>query len=104
MRCPPEPVLHTAKREAARTQRRQKSGDDMNDQETQEKTEDFGSLENTEGSGSSAKPEDAGAPEKTEDFGQILAEFEQEAPAKRNDPAVGQKVSGSILSIGEEWV
>ncbi|HKI00920.1 MAG TPA: S1 RNA-binding domain-containing protein [Thermoanaerobaculia bacterium] len=121
----------------------------MNDQETQEKTEDFGSLENTEGSGSSAqaedagapvqaedsgspvqaedagapvqaedagspaqaedagateKPEDAGAPEKTEDFGQILAEFEQEAPAKRNDPAVGQKVSGSILSIGEEWV
>jgi small subunit ribosomal protein S1 len=38
-----------------------------------------------------------------EDFGQILAEFEQEAPAKQEDPAVGQKVSGTILSIGEEW-
>jgi small subunit ribosomal protein S1 len=38
------------------------------------------------------------------DFGQILAEFEQEAPAKTDDPAVGQKVSGTILSIGEEWV
>jgi small subunit ribosomal protein S1 len=38
-----------------------------------------------------------------EDFGQILAEFEQEAPAKRDDPAVGQKVKGKILSIGEEW-
>ncbi|HEV8578825.1 MAG TPA: S1 RNA-binding domain-containing protein [Thermoanaerobaculia bacterium] len=37
------------------------------------------------------------------DFGQILAEFEQEAPAKSDDPAVGQKVSGRILSIGEEW-
>ncbi|MFL6196731.1 MAG: 30S ribosomal protein S1 [Thermoanaerobaculia bacterium] len=39
-----------------------------------------------------------------EDFGQILAEFEQEAPAKSEGPAVGQKVSGKILSIGEEWV
>jgi len=38
-----------------------------------------------------------------EDFGQILAEYEQEAPAKSDDPAVGQKVSGRILSIGEEW-
>ena len=38
-----------------------------------------------------------------EDFGQILAEFEQDAPAKSADPAVGQKVSGRILSIGEEW-
>lgn len=38
-----------------------------------------------------------------EDFGQILADFEQEAPAKSDDPAVGQKVSGRILSIGEEW-
>jgi len=51
------------------------TGEDMSDQDTQEKT----------------------------DFGQILAEFEQEAPAKRDDPAVGQKVSGQILSIGEEW-
>lgn len=39
-----------------------------------------------------------------EDFGQILAEFEQEAPAKSEDPAVGEKVSGRILSIGDEWV
>ena len=39
-----------------------------------------------------------------EDFGQILAEFEQEAPAKRDDPAVGAKVSGKILSVGEESV
>src|SRR4029450_4065472 len=45
---------------------------------------------------------DQDTPEK-EDFGQILAEFEQEAPAKSDDPAVGEKVSGRILSIGEEW-
>ena len=38
------------------------------------------------------------------DFGQILAEFEQEAPAKQEDPAVGQKVSGKVLSTGDEWV
>jgi small subunit ribosomal protein S1 len=38
------------------------------------------------------------------DFGEILAEFEQEAPAKPDDPAVGQKVSGRILSIGDEWI
>src|SRR5215210_3769425 len=122
--------------------RSQNSGDDMNDQETQEKIEDSGSLELTEDSSSQERAEDSGsqeltadtssqeqaeassapeeqteassapeeqaeasgAPEKTDDFGQILAEFEQEAPAKRDAPAVGQKVSGSILSIGEEWV
>jgi small subunit ribosomal protein S1 len=39
-----------------------------------------------------------------QDFGQVLAEFEQEAPAKSEDPAVGQKVSGKVLSIGDEWV
>jgi small subunit ribosomal protein S1 len=50
------------------------------------------------------QPAAAGAPEKTDDFGQILANFEQEAPAKRDAPAVGQKVSGSILSVGEEWI
>ena len=48
----------------------------MNDQETQEK----------------------------QDFGQILAEFEQEAPATNEDPAVGTKVSGKVLSVGEEWI
>lgn len=65
-----------------------------------------GSLEQAEDSGSprEEKTETPGAAEKTGDFGQILAEFEQEAPAKRDAPAVGQKVSGSILSIGEEWV
>ena len=41
--------------------------------------------------------------EKT-DFGDILAEHEQKTQAKRGDPAVGGKVSGKILSIGEEWV
>jgi len=61
--------------------------------------------EQTEASSSpEEKAEASGAPEKTDDFGQILAEFEQEAPAKRDAPAVGQKVSGSILSIGEEWI
>ncbi len=38
------------------------------------------------------------------DFGEILAEFEQEAPAKPEDPAVGQKVKGRILSLGDEWI
>lgn len=105
----------------------------MNDQDTQEKTEVVDSLENTEDSGSQAQAEDSSSPvqaaaedasapvqaevesaqapetpsetpEKTGDFGQILAEFEGEAPAKRNDPAAGKKVSGKILSIGEEWI
>jgi len=79
-----------------------------------EPAEDSGAPEMAEVSGSTEQAEDSGAPqeqaetpgaaEKTEDFGQILADFEQEAPAKRDAPAVGQKVSGSILSIGEEWV
>ncbi|HTG35974.1 MAG TPA: S1 RNA-binding domain-containing protein [Thermoanaerobaculia bacterium] len=37
-----------------------------------------------------------------QDFGQILAEFEGDAP-KSEAPAVGQKVKGKILSITEEW-
>ncbi|MBW8878220.1 MAG: S1 RNA-binding domain-containing protein [Acidobacteria bacterium] len=37
-------------------------------------------------------------------FGEILDAFEKAAPAKREGPAVGGKVSGKILSIGEEWV
>jgi small subunit ribosomal protein S1 len=79
-----------------------------------EPAEDSGALEMAEVSGSPEQAEDSGSPEekteasgaaeKTGDFGQILAEFEQEAPAKRDAPTVGQKVSGSILSIGEEWV
>ena len=36
-----------------------------------------------------------------QDFGQVLAEFEQEAPAKSEEPTVGQKVSGKVLSIGD---
>lgn len=42
--------------------------------------------------------------QENKDFAQVLAEFEQEAPAKTEDPAVGEKVSGQILSIGEESV
>ena len=55
--------------------------------------------------GQSAGQQSAGQ-ESTEnkDFGQILAEFEQAAPAKSQGPAAGQKVSGKILSIGDEWV
>ena len=37
-----------------------------------------------------------------QDFGQILAEFEGDAP-KSEAPAVGQKVKGKVLSITEEW-
>jgi len=37
-----------------------------------------------------------------QDFGQILAEFEGDAP-KSAAPAVGQKVKGKVLSITEEW-
>lgn len=42
--------------------------------------------------------------QENKDFAQVLAEFEQEAPAQTEDPAVGEKVSGQILSIGEESV
>ena len=40
--------------------------------------------------------------ENQKDFGQALAEFEQQGGEKREDPAIGAKVSGKILSIGEE--
>jgi len=36
------------------------------------------------------------------DFAQALAEFEQQGGEKREDPPVGAKVTGKILSIGEE--
>ena len=37
------------------------------------------------------------------DFGQMLAEFEQDTgETRREDPAVGEKVTGRILTIGEE--
>jgi small subunit ribosomal protein S1 len=48
---------------------------------------------------------EAGPDAKTDekkDFGQILAEFEGDAP-KSEAPAAGQKVKGKILSITEEW-
>ncbi|MEO6194418.1 MAG: S1 RNA-binding domain-containing protein [Thermoanaerobaculia bacterium] len=45
-----------------------------------------------------AAPQDAGP----QDFGQILAQFEGDAP-KSEAPAVGQKVKGKVLSITEEW-
>jgi small subunit ribosomal protein S1 len=46
------------------------------------------------------------APESEEKkgFAEILAEFEHDAPKKRDKTAVGGKVSGTILSISEEWV
>jgi small subunit ribosomal protein S1 len=40
--------------------------------------------------------------ENEKDFAQALAEFEQQGGEKREDPPVGAKVSGKILSIGEE--
>lgn len=40
--------------------------------------------------------------ENEKDFGQALAEFEQQGGEKREDPPMGAKVSGKILSIGEE--
>ncbi|MFY9825074.1 MAG: S1 RNA-binding domain-containing protein [Thermoanaerobaculia bacterium] len=47
------------------------------------------------------KPQPA---EENKGFAEILAEFEHDAPKKRDEPAVGGKVSGKILSIGEEWI
>jgi small subunit ribosomal protein S1 len=50
------------------------------------------------------------SPEKNEnqDFGQILAEFEQAAPEQavpaKSQGQASQKVSGKVLSIGDEWV
>jgi small subunit ribosomal protein S1 len=43
-----------------------------------------------------------GTKEAKKDFGQILAEFEGDAP-KSEAPVAGQKVKGKILSITEEW-
>ena len=37
-----------------------------------------------------------------QDFAQALAEFEQQGGEKQEDPPVGAKVTGKILSIGEE--
>jgi small subunit ribosomal protein S1 len=42
--------------------------------------------------------------EANKDFAQVLAEYEQTTPAQRENPAPGSKVSGRILSIGEESV
>jgi small subunit ribosomal protein S1 len=50
-----------------------------------------------------AKPQEAADEKKG--FGEILAEFEHDAPKKKRDEqAAGSKVSGKILSVGEEWV
>ncbi len=51
-----------------------------------------------------AAAEKAPESEEKKGFGEILAEFEHDAPKKRDKTAVGGKVSGTILSIGEEWV
>jgi small subunit ribosomal protein S1 len=37
-----------------------------------------------------------------QDFAQALAEFEQQGGEKREDPPAGAKVTGTVLSIGEE--
>jgi len=50
-----------------------------------------------------AKPQEA--TEEKKGFGEILAEFEHDTPKKKRDEqGAGSKVSGKILSIGEEWV
>ena len=57
-----------------------------------------------------AEPATAPAAQGSQDFGQILAEFEQQsAPKKEREKGEKeskgpQKVSGKILSIGDEWV
>ena len=57
-----------------------------------------------------AEPATAPAAQGSQDFGQILAEFEQKsAPKKEREKGEKeskgpQKVSGKILSIGDEWV
>ncbi|HVT17054.1 MAG TPA: S1 RNA-binding domain-containing protein [Thermoanaerobaculia bacterium] len=38
------------------------------------------------------------------DFGEILAQFESGSAERRENPAVGEKVRGKVLSIGEEAV
>ncbi|HEY2292699.1 MAG TPA: S1 RNA-binding domain-containing protein [Thermoanaerobaculia bacterium] len=54
------------------------------------------------------EPAAAPAAQGSQDFGQILAEFEQQsAPKKEKEPRESkgpQKVSGKILSIGDEWI
>lgn len=51
----------------------------------------------------SGKPQEA--TEEKKGFGEILAEFEHDTPKKKRDEqAAGSKVSGKILSIGDEWV
>src|SRR4051812_22082457 len=54
------------------------------------------------------EPATAPAAQGSQDFGQILAEFEQQSAPKKErepkEPKGPQKVSGKILSIGEEWI
>src|SRR5580693_2758754 len=48
-----------------------------------------------------ARPEEAQA---KQDFGAILADFEQSSPERKDDPAVGKRVSGKVVSIRDESV
>jgi small subunit ribosomal protein S1 len=48
-----------------------------------------------------ARPEEAQA---KQDFGTILADFEQSSPERKDDPAVGKRVSGKVVSIRDESV
>ncbi len=50
------------------------------------------------------EPVSASAPEPPQEFGDILAQFEQatQTTERKKDPEVGGKVSGTVISIGEE--
>ncbi len=61
------------------------------------------SAEEPEAAAAPEAPEAAVAPAAPEGFGAILAQFEQStATEKKNDPQVGGKVSGTVISIGED--
>ncbi len=93
--------------------------DDQTPAEPQETQRDPASSEPQESSEiqASAEPQDhvadpapepegarsADEPAAPEGFGEILAQFEQNnAPERKNDPQVGGKVSGTVISIGED--
>src|SRR3954451_17238114 len=69
-----------------------------------QETADAGQAQATQEASQPPTQEKEPTQEKKEGFGDILAAFEKDAPAKREGPAVGGKVSGKILSLGEEWI
>jgi small subunit ribosomal protein S1 len=50
------------------------------------------------------QPPAAEAPDAKQDFGAILDDFEQRSPERRDDPEVGKRVSGKVVSIRDESV